>query len=127
MLVATVTPYVAGQQAVVTFSHHGRKPRPLTVPIAPGPAGQGAFAVPYRSARPGTLSVSAVHAATPQMGAFASAPLRIRVARHSAHRGSSGVTVRVLQSELSRLHYAVPINGRLDSATARAVIAYVRA
>jgi hypothetical protein len=123
-LIGTVTPYVPGQQAVVSLAHHGREPQAVTVPINPSAGGQGAFAAPVRSARPGTLTVIAAHAATPQMGVFVPASLRIRVARHSAHRGSSGVTVRVLQSELARLHYALSINGRFDSATSRAVIAY---
>jgi len=124
VLAGTVTPYVAGQQAVITVSYHGRKRPPVTVPIAPAPGGQGAFTLPYRARRAGTLTVRAIHAATPQLGAFASAAAHIRVARGSAHPGSGGLTVRVLQSALSRLHYGVPVDGRFDSATARAVVAY---
>jgi hypothetical protein len=38
--------------------------------------------------------------------------------------GSRGASVRLLQSELHRLHYAVPLSGVFDEGTARALIAY---
>ncbi len=38
--------------------------------------------------------------------------------------GASGASVRVLQSELNRLHYAVPLSGAFDEGTERALIAF---
>ncbi len=38
--------------------------------------------------------------------------------------GSSGASVRLLQSELWALHYAVPLDGIFDEATGQALIAY---
>lgn len=50
--------------------------------------------------------------------------LRVSVVRTNVHSGSSGVSVRMFQHSLRRLAYVVPLNGRFDAATGRALIAY---
>jgi hypothetical protein len=50
--------------------------------------------------------------------------VRIYVVRPHASRGSSGTAVRALQSGMKRLGYLIPLNGRFDDATARAVLAF---
>jgi hypothetical protein len=44
--------------------------------------------------------------------------------RGSLRLGSHGSAVLLLQDELARLRYEVPVNGRFDEATARAVLAF---
>jgi lipoprotein-anchoring transpeptidase ErfK/SrfK len=118
-----VTPYAAAQQVVVRI-YRGRGARSITVPVQPGPAGNGTFTAHYRTGREGRLSVRALHAATPQLPALVSGTARLRVVSHSAHPGSGGFTVRTLQDELTQLGYVVPVNGRFDAGTGRGVIAY---
>jgi hypothetical protein len=50
--------------------------------------------------------------------------LRIKSVRTDIHHGSRGVAVRLFQSKLRHLHYVVPLNGRFDDATGRALMAY---
>jgi peptidoglycan hydrolase-like protein with peptidoglycan-binding domain len=44
--------------------------------------------------------------------------------RGSLRLGARGPAVRLLQDDLARLRYAVPVNGYFDEATARAVLAF---
>src|SRR6202035_2300761 len=44
--------------------------------------------------------------------------------RGSLKAGAHGRGVRLLQDELARLRYAVPVSGRFDQATGRAVLAF---
>jgi hypothetical protein len=44
--------------------------------------------------------------------------------RGSLTLGAHGAAVRLLQDELARLRYAVPVNGHFDEATGRAVLAF---
>jgi hypothetical protein len=48
----------------------------------------------------------------------------VAVVRTSIHSGSRGVAVRLFQHELRQLAYVAPLNGRFDSATGRAFIAF---
>jgi hypothetical protein len=68
--------------------------------------------------------VHAVHYATPQLGALTARSQNVRFASANLGPGARGPSVRLLQSELNALHYAVPLNGVFDEATGRAVIAY---
>jgi hypothetical protein len=49
---------------------------------------------------------------------------RLYVVRPSAGAGAGGTAVRALQSRLHQLGYLVPVNGRFDGSTARAVLAF---
>src|SRR3984957_20756397 len=44
--------------------------------------------------------------------------------RGSLSHGAHGPAVRLLQDELARLRYEVPVSGRFDAATGRAVLAF---
>src|SRR6185437_16957860 len=72
----------------------------------------------------GLMQVNAAHYATPQQAAFSGRSRSLRVVNPNVGPGSSGPSVRLLQSELWNLHYVVPLSGVFDEATGRALIAY---
>jgi lipoprotein-anchoring transpeptidase ErfK/SrfK len=119
-----VRPFEAGQTVTVRFARDGRNVGTSTVSVLPGPDGAGRFRLGYLSARPGLIQVSAAHAATSQMAAFKARSVEMRVIAPDMHEGTRGPGVWQLQSALSALHYAVPMNGVFDEATGQAVTAY---
>jgi hypothetical protein len=119
-----VLPYVAGQKVLVSFSRNGRTVQAKQVAVLPLGNGAGQFHVGYSSAVAGVLRVNATHTATAEQGAFQAATPKVRIVRANMRQGMSGPAVRLLQSQLNALHYAVPLNGVFDEATGRAVIAY---
>jgi L,D-transpeptidase catalytic domain/Putative peptidoglycan binding domain len=119
-----VKPYVAGQRVVVRFARDGRGVATNTVAVLPGRDGTGRFRLGYASPRPGVVSVSAAHAATPQLSAFTARAAGVRVISPDMREGARGPGVWLLQRKLSNLHYAVPVDGIYDEATGQAVIAY---
>ena len=119
-----VRPFEAGQTVTVRFDRDGRSVATNTVSVLPGPGGAGRFRLGYSSSRPGLVQVSAVHAATPQMTAFKAKPVEMRVIAPDMREGARGPGVWLLQSALSALHYAVPLNGVFDEGTGQAVTAY---
>jgi peptidoglycan hydrolase-like protein with peptidoglycan-binding domain len=119
----TVTPYVAGQTVQVSFYLEGRKIGVETVGVLPG-RGMGRFQVGFSSAQAGLLKARIAHGATPQQGAFSAAAPGVRFVNPNLGLGAQGQSVRLLQSELDVLHYAVPLSGVLDEGTGRALIAY---
>jgi peptidoglycan hydrolase-like protein with peptidoglycan-binding domain len=126
-VLGSVTPYVAGQRVTVTFYRSGRRAlvrRVAVLPAGSPTAASGRFRIAYSSSLPGTVAVAAVHAATAQMVAFAAPPVSIRFEPADLGLGARSPAVRILQDELARLHYEVPIGGVFDEATGRAVIAY---
>lgn len=50
--------------------------------------------------------------------------VRVKVVRTNISSGSRGVSVRVFQYKLRKLHYVVPLNGRFDARMGRALMAY---
>jgi len=120
----TVAPYVAGQTVKVSIYREGRKVSVQIVSVLPGPRGTGQFRISFKSSYSGRVSVRAAHYANAQQGAFsARAPLLSYVWPNLGF-GSQGESVRLLQSELDVLHYAVPLSGTFDEGTGRALIAY---
>jgi hypothetical protein len=119
-----VQPFVAGQKVVVRFARDGRPVATSTVSVLPASNGTGRFRLGYSSPRQGLVAVSAVHAATPQMAAFAARAASVRFVEADMREGARGPGVWLLQSKLSALHYAVPRNGVFDEGTGQAVIAY---
>jgi hypothetical protein len=84
----------------------------------------GRFAAHVRPRGAGRYRIRAVHDKSAKGASGASnAPLLVAI-RASMRRGSGGIGVRLLQHQLAVLHYAVPQTGRIDDATARAVLAY---
>ncbi len=119
----TVSPYVAGQQVKLSFYLGGRKVAVKTVSVLAGAGGSGQFRVNYSSLA-GVSQVRAAHYATAQQGAFSARGELVHVVAANLGPGSQGQSVRVLQSELDVLHFAVPLSGVFDEGTGRALIAY---
>jgi hypothetical protein len=120
----TVRPFVAGQKMRVRFSLGGRAVKTRTVALRPGPRGTGMFLVGFEGKRAGRVTVVASHKRTPQLERLRSRAVRLRLLAPVAAPGSGGAIVRLLQRGLRRLRYAVPLSGRLDAATQRAVLAW---
>jgi peptidoglycan hydrolase-like protein with peptidoglycan-binding domain len=118
-----VSPYVAGQTVKVSFYRDGRKVAVQTVSVQAA-GGEGLFRIGYSSPVPGLVQARVVHYATPQQGAFAARSPNVRYVQVNLGGGAEGPSVRLLQSELNVLHYAVPLSGSFDEGTGRALIAY---
>jgi peptidoglycan hydrolase-like protein with peptidoglycan-binding domain len=119
----TVSTYAPGQRIAVTVLRNGRRVASRSVALAAS-GGAGRFELAYASPHSGSLEVRAEHRGTPQMGAFAAGPLKLRYYGASLAQGARGPAVWALQRGLAGLHYAVPLDGYFDEATGRAVIAY---
>ena len=119
-----VTPYVASQTVRVSFYLEGRKVGVETVGVLAGRGGVGRFRVDFSSRQAGLLKARVAHYATPRQGAFSSSAPGVRFVNTNLGPGARGQSVRLLQSELDVLHYAVPLSGVLDEGTGRALIAY---
>jgi peptidoglycan hydrolase-like protein with peptidoglycan-binding domain len=120
----TVTPYAAGQAVAVSFYLDGRRVELDTASVLPVAHGKGQFRVDFSSRYAGLLQVRAAHAATAQQGAFSASAPSARIVHPDLGLGARGQSVRLLQSELNALHYAVPLTGVLDEGTGQALVAY---
>jgi peptidoglycan hydrolase-like protein with peptidoglycan-binding domain len=119
-----VIPYVAGQTVKVSFYLGGRKVGVEKAGVLALGNGAGQFHVGITSHYSGLLQVRAAHYATPQQAAYSARSAGVRIVNPNIGPGSSGQSVRLLQDELYRLHYFVPLSGTFDEATGRALIAY---
>jgi hypothetical protein len=119
-----VVPYVAGQTVKLSIYREGRKVGVQSVAVVPVGNGAGQFHFGITSHYSGLMQIRAAHYATPQQAAFSASTTGLRVVNPNIGPGSSGFSVRTLQSELWNLHYVVPLNGSFDEATGRALIAY---
>jgi peptidoglycan hydrolase-like protein with peptidoglycan-binding domain len=119
-----VTPYVAGQTVVVSFYLDGRKVATNAASVLPLGNGAGQLHVDFTSHYGGLLRVRAVHDATTQQEAFGGVAPAVRYVNPNLGLGARGQSVRLLQSELDALHYAVPLTGVFDEGTGQALIAY---
>jgi hypothetical protein len=120
----TVSQFVAGQSVTVRFEEDGRRVATSRVSVLPASNGTGRFRLGYSPRGPGLVQVVAAHTATPGLSAFAARTRSVRYVTPDMGEGARGPGVWVLQSALSALHYAVPVNGVFDEATAQAVTAY---
>jgi L,D-transpeptidase catalytic domain len=121
---AIVTPYVGGQTVKVSFYRDGHKVRVKTVSVRAIGNGAGQFHIDYVSGLPGLVQARAAHYTTAQQGAFSGRSPGVQYVTPNLGPGGRGPSVRLLQSELDVLHYAVPLTGVLDEGTGRALIAY---
>jgi hypothetical protein len=119
-----VRPYVAGQKVLVTVYRDGRRVLSKRLPIGLARNGTGEFRLAYASARAGSVSVKAEHAATAQLAALAAHAGQMRFLGSNLGPGAGGRAVRVLQDELAALRYEAPVSGYFDEATGRAVLAF---
>jgi peptidoglycan hydrolase-like protein with peptidoglycan-binding domain len=119
-----VTPYVAGQRVKVSFYREGRKVEVKIVSVLPMPGASGQFRISFTSHDAGLIQARAVHYASAQQAEFSRQSPRFRFIWPNLGPGSQGQSVRLLQSELNVLHYAVPLSGTFDEGTGRALTAY---
>ena len=119
-----VTPYVGGQTVKVSFYRDGRKVQVKDVSVSAIGNGAGQFHINYVSGFPGLVQARAAHYATAQQGAFSGHSPGVQYVTPNIGPGGRGPSVRLLQSELNVLHYAVPLSGVFDEGTGRALIAY---
>lgn len=119
-----VTPYVAGQTVTLGFYLDGRKVDANVVSVLALGNGAGQFHVDFTSHYGGLLQVRASHAATAQQAAFGGRAPSVRFVEPDLGPGDRGQSVRLLQSELDALHYAVPLTGSFDEGTGHALVAY---
>jgi lipoprotein-anchoring transpeptidase ErfK/SrfK len=115
-------PYLAGQTVLVRFFRNGRKIHQQVEQLQPINGGTaGMFRTPFRAKVAGTVSVQAVHLATPEIDTVRSAKVRVNVLKPAI---TNGPIVRLLQKGLSKLRYSTSRSGIYDDATARSVMAW---
>jgi peptidoglycan hydrolase-like protein with peptidoglycan-binding domain len=119
-----ITPYVGGQSVSVSVYRDGRRVQASNVSVTAIGNGTGQFHVSYLGGAPGLVQARATHAATTQQGAFSASSPAVRYVSANLAPGERSSSVRLLQSELDVLHYAVPLTGVFDEGTGRALIAY---
>jgi peptidoglycan hydrolase-like protein with peptidoglycan-binding domain len=119
-----VTPYVADQSVSVGFYVDGHQMGTKTVSVLAGSGGAGRFAVGFKSNYAGLLQVRVAHAATVEQSGFSARLGGVRYVHADLGLGAQDESVRLLQSELNALHYAVPLTGVLDEGTGQALVAY---
>jgi peptidoglycan hydrolase-like protein with peptidoglycan-binding domain len=120
----SVSPYVAGQKVEVDFFLDGRKLAASAVNVLAAKGSTGSFRASFSSRYAGSLQARAVHAATAQQTAFSARSPVVRLVHPNLGPGVRDQSVRVLQSELDALHYAVPLSGVFDEGTGQALIAF---
>jgi peptidoglycan hydrolase-like protein with peptidoglycan-binding domain len=119
-----VTPYVPGQTVKVSFYRDGRKVGVREAAVVALANGTGQFHLGFQSADAGRVQARAAHYLTPEQGAFSGRSPYVQFVNTNVGPGASGESVRLLQSELDVLHYAVPLSGTFDEGTGRALIAF---
>ncbi|MHB1809872.1 MAG: L,D-transpeptidase family protein [Solirubrobacteraceae bacterium] len=122
-VLGTVSPYAPGQRVELRFRRDGKPDGGKTVQIVRAGA-SGRFRAKVPASGSGSVTVTAAHAATSAMGAFKSAPSRLRLVSPDLASGASGPAVWLLQRKLAALHYAVPLSGVYEAGTANAVVAF---
>jgi len=118
-----VRSFMPGQVVAVEFSRGNSTVARKVVPIRRARGGRGKFAVRLKAARTGRYTIRAVHRETRTQRWFAGR-MSVRSISPKSSFGASGVNVRLLQRGLRYHGYVAPLNGRFDSATARAVLAF---
>jgi len=84
----------------------------------------GRFEFRFQVGGPGRLRLVIKHRASPLQAAFRTRENTITVVNWQAGAGERGVKVLLLQRALLAQHFATPVTGYYDDATARAVLAF---
>ena len=116
----TLKPYVAGQKVRVELYRKHKKIKQATVKVRSG----GVFTAKVRARRDGALAVWAIHDKTAGQKQAKSDRLGLTAIVPSAHVGSHGAKVRLLEKGLARLGYVTGRGAHFGAPTARAVIAF---
>jgi hypothetical protein len=115
----TLKPVVPGQKVVVELFRHGKKISQATRNVR----SDGTFQAKVRARRDGALALWVTHKKTDQQKQ-ANARLGLTAIVPSAHMGSHGTKVRLLEAGLAKLGYVTTRGPHFTAATARAVIAF---
>jgi hypothetical protein len=117
-------PFIPGQIVTVHAFNGNRLIHSQRVRVARSPGGTyGSFSVRFSVAHPGSISVSAVHAATATL-ARTVARATFSALNPSASFGSTGRFVQLIQSRLWILHFFIQESGVYDGGTGNAILAY---
>lgn len=119
-----VRPFVRGQVAVLQVRRKGRLVGRKRAKIRRARGGGGRVAFKLKMRRKGVFALRIVHRRTAEQRAFRSKVARVRAIATDAAEGARGTSVLVLQRGLKRLGFAVPVTGRYDAGTSRAVLAF---
>jgi L,D-transpeptidase-like protein len=120
---ARLSQYVPGQ--VIVFRAYRDGHRVLNKLAAVKPKGRrGVATAAFKTRRPGRVTFTAGHLATPQLPRLHAKPLRLHVHTWKVTFGSKGAVVDLVQRKLGKLHYRVFTSGTFDAATGRALLAY---
>jgi hypothetical protein len=111
---------VAGQKVLVELLRKGKRVAAARVTVGKG----GKYSARLRTRRIGGLVARATHKKTAKQKAARSKWVHFSSLTPSAHIGSHGEKVKLLQRALARLAYVTSRGGSYDDATARAVLAY---
>src|SRR3954452_6385195 len=117
-------PFVAGQTVLVEVFRNGKRVGRKSAKVRKASGGAGQYRVALRPRGVGWLGVRATHKANAKQKAAKSAKLHFNAIRPSAHIGSRGAKVRLLETALAKLAFVTSRGSRFTDATARAVIAY---
>jgi peptidoglycan hydrolase-like protein with peptidoglycan-binding domain len=118
-----VPTYVPGQRVTLHVFKNGVRIISRTVRIRR--KGQhGVFSASLLVGGVGRLTVRAVHLATPAQGSIAWRAYSLWLVAPQAQPGERSYAVRILQHQLSALHYVVGVPGVYDDRTQRAVLAF---
>src|SRR5918997_1161482 len=120
----TTAAFAPGESVVVRFFVAGRKRAARRVALQPGAAGGGAIRVAYVPTRPGPLTISVTHDASPAIGPFVATARSVDVLPRRVTSRSGGASIRALQRRLRRLGYVTGAPGSFDARTGRAVLAF---
>ena len=121
---ASITPYVAGQTLELGLYLDGRQVAVKVLSVQPANNGTGRVRAEFSSHYAGLAQVRAAHAATAQQAVFDAHSVSFRYVHANLGPGAHDQSVRLLQSELNALHYAVPLTGVFDEGTGLALVAY---
>ena len=118
----SMSPFVAGQRVTVRL-YRGRAKLAAKSVLVRQAGARGEFVVSLKPGK-GRMTVRASHRGTAAQATAVAKARRVIGVTPRASLGDRGPAVRLLQSRLARLRYAVARTGRFDASTARAVIAY---
>ena len=123
--VSGATPvFASGETVTVKVYIAGKKRLTRQLALQPQADGTGAILLGYKPRRPGTMIVTATHAASAALGTFVAKSRPIAVLPRRVLPDSGPASIRALQRGLRRLGYVTGKRGSFDGRTARAVLAF---
>jgi hypothetical protein len=118
-----VAHYVAGQRIRIEVLRNGARIISRSVAVRRH-GSHGSYSYSLRVGGIGRLTVRALHVATPAQGRLASRSFSLWLVAPDVYAGERSYAVRILQYQLSALHYVVGAPGVYDARTQRAVLAF---